>query len=108
MNNSLKMKKTLPLYLVKIILGIIICRMIIFLINLIVGYSLSYLIDNETITLNKASELLETFIIIYLPILVVFIILGISILRDYIKNRKFNIIWKVIVLIFSYLLFEFW
>lgn len=101
------MKKVLSIIL-KIILGLIVCRVIIGIANYVIGYILYSLVDNKTITMEEASELLKSNFIIYLPFIVIFIVFLISLSWDFFKNNKHNILWKTIVLILTYILFESW
>jgi len=101
------MKKALYIIL-KIILGLIICRVVMKIINYVIGRILYSLVDNKTITMEEAAELLKSNIIIYLPFIVILIVFLISLFWDFFKNNKHNILWKTIVLILTYILFEFW
>lgn len=101
------MKKILYIIL-KIILGLIACRVLIGIVNYVIGYVLHSLNDNEVITMEEAAELLNSNLIIYLPFIVILIVFLINISWDFFKNNKHNILWKMIVLILTYILFEFW
>jgi len=102
------MKKSIFKYFLKIILGLILCRIIIGIVNFSVGITLHILNNNGVITMERASELLKLNLIIYLPLLVILIIFIVSSLRSYYKNEKHNILWKLVVLILTYVLFELW
>lgn len=101
------MKKALYIIL-KIILGLIICRVVMKIVNYVIGRILYSLVDNKTITMEEAAELLKSNIIIYLPFIVILIVFLINLFWDFFKNNKHNILWKTIVLILTYILFEFW
>lgn len=58
--------------------------------------------------MEEASELLKSNFITYLPFIAILIVFLISIFWDFFKNNKHNILWKTIVLILTYILFEFW
>lgn len=102
------MKKNRFKYFLKIILGVIICRLIIAIVNFSVGITLHILNNYGIITMKRASELLNLKLIIYLPLLIILIIFVSSSIWSYYKNETQNLLWKLVVLILTYVLFELW
>jgi hypothetical protein len=98
--------KNILLSILKIIVGFIICQIIIVITNYIIGFSLFYLSDKDFISMEQMAYLLNSFFIIYLPFILITIIIGIIILRDYLKDNKLEILWKLLVLIICYVFFE--
>jgi len=98
--------KTILNNLIKITLGFIGCKFISLFINFLIGSFLSSFIDLELIQMEEAATSLKSFIVIYSPIIVISIIIGVFIFIDYKHQNKKNVYWKMALLAFYYLEFE--
>lgn len=101
------MKKPIIKNTVKIILGFILCYLISGLVNYFVGYTLFELSESNLITIERTHAVLEFYVITYLGFLIPLIIIGILIIKDFFKDKKENVLWKVILIVLFYLTFEF-
>ena len=99
--------KILFLNIFKVIVGLIICQVIIAILNYLIGFGFFYLVDEAVISMERMAGLLNSFFIIYLPFILITVIIGGIIIRDYLRNKKSDILWKLIVLIICYVFFEY-
>ena len=96
------MKKPIIKNTVKIILGYVLCNLISGLANLFTGIFLA----NKS-SIEESKEILDSILVSYLGFIIPLIILGLLIVMDFLKDKKENVLWKVILIVLFYLTFEF-